>query len=112
VKEKNMMPSDNHLLKIKRYEQDCSTILEQYAQTKGFKIKLDFFPQYLIEKYINKKKPVYMDFNKQMGEIHASITKELAFYEEKKGRKDTSTKRKQTDDEAEIRQSKRLKKEE
>jgi len=26
-----MMPSDNHLLKIKRYEQDCSAILESYA---------------------------------------------------------------------------------
>ena len=108
-----MMPSDNHLLKIKRYEQDCSTILESYASTKSFKIKLEFFPQYLIDKYINKKKPQYMDFSKQMGEIHSSICNELAFYDVKKNIKKEGKPKQDgnSEDQVEVRQSKRLKKE-
>lgn len=54
-----------------------------------------------------------MDFSKQMGEIHSSICNELAFYDVKKNIKKEGKPKQDgnSEDQVEVRQSKRLKKE-
>jgi hypothetical protein len=57
--ERNIMPTDANLLRIKRYEQDCKNVLETFRK-EGKKdstllsqmMKREFFPQYMINHYI------------------------------------------------------------
>lgn len=59
---KRLNLSEKNLLKIKGYEEICSSILESFGEEnknstdEALIPKLDFFPKYLVEKYIHKRK--------------------------------------------------------
>lgn len=64
---RNLNLSEKNLLKIKGYEETCSSILESFGEEnknstdEALTPKLNFFPKYLVEKYIHKRKQPAID---------------------------------------------------
>lgn len=56
--ENGIMPSQSNLVKIKRYEQDCKSVLEQFKKERAKPprngltlMKEQFFPVYMVNQY-------------------------------------------------------------
>eukprot|EP00347_Sterkiella_histriomuscorum_P017789 403347987 len=89
--DKNIMPSDLNLLRIKRYEQDCKNVLESFRKDMKTDpeilkniMRKEFFPNYMVNHYILEHRPQIHALPDKLEQIRVAVANELSFYDDLK----------------------------